>query len=69
MDLERFTYPAYEEPLLSAYEGRFECAYAVLHRAETGTRVPRNTQAPLTRSACLSTTPQVVQSSMPCSLD
>jgi hypothetical protein len=31
MELERLTYPAYEQPLLSAYEGRFECAYAVLH--------------------------------------
>jgi hypothetical protein len=28
---ERFTYPSYEAPLLSAYDCRFECAYAVLH--------------------------------------
>jgi len=31
VEAQHFTYPSYEGPLLSAYEGRFECAYAVLH--------------------------------------
>ena len=29
--MQPFTYPSYEEPLLSAYEGRYECCYVLLH--------------------------------------
>ncbi len=31
MQPEQFTYPAYSEPLLEAYDGAFECVFVVLH--------------------------------------
>jgi hypothetical protein len=30
-DLEQYKYPPYDQPLLSAYDGRFEAAYVILH--------------------------------------
>lgn len=38
MDYEQFTYPAYDTPLLEAYDGRFEAAFVILHPF---VRVPR----------------------------